>query len=154
MHLSDGTVSVGSTIGIKRQREELDDSSFDDFHKLSAAVMCEVSTAMAGVQPNDVVSLAVQLCSAGKICCYGVGREKFVMHSFVVRLRHLGLNAYMVGGIDTPVVASGDVMLGSAGPSFYNTVSEQTNCCSSWLYSKVADSLERSDHAFSDTLFV
>ncbi|GMH32363.1 hypothetical protein BSKO_00197 [Bryopsis sp. KO-2023] len=118
---ADGSMGLATT-GVKRRLEDLDEESFDDFTKLSAAVLGEVSSALGGMQANDVTALAVELCTAGKVCCYGVGREKLVMKSFVVRLRHLGLDAYMVGEIDTPVVTAGDIMLASAGPSFYNTV--------------------------------
>lgn len=116
-------VVAGTTTGVKRSHDEMDDNSFEDFRKLSTAVIGEVSAAMAGILPDDVASLAVDLVSARKVCCYGVGREKLVMNSLVARLRHLGLQAFMVGEVDTPVVSSQDIMLASAGPSFYNTVS-------------------------------
>lgn len=119
-------VIAGPATGVKRSHDEMDDNSFEDFHKLSTAVIGEVSAAMLGILPDDVASLAVELVSARKVCCYGVGREKLVMNSLVVRLRHLGLQAFMVGEVDSPVVSSQDIVLASAGPSFYNTVSRAT----------------------------
>lgn len=111
-----------STAGQKRAREDGEDEDWDDFQKMSQAVLEEVSSAMTAINPSEVSQLAKDVCAARKVCCYGVGRERLVMKALVTRLCHLGLDACMVGEAKTPAVGSGDILLASAGPSYYNTV--------------------------------
>lgn len=44
------------------------------------------------------------------------------MKALCMRLFHLGLSAHVVGDMTTPPIASGDVLLASAGPGDFSTV--------------------------------
>lgn len=119
---ADNAAPATGTVGQKRPRSEGEDESWDDFEKISQAVLGEVSTALTAVGACDIANLAKDVCGARKVCCYGVGRERFVMQALVMRLCHMGVDAWMVGEPNTPAVGSDDILMASAGPSFYNTV--------------------------------
>ena len=82
----------------------------------------EVSQALCQITAADVRCLITEIMTKEKVCCYAVGRERCVFQAFVVRLQQLGLDAYLVGDMMAPVVGPKDLLLASAGPSFYNTV--------------------------------
>ncbi|CAD7704233.1 unnamed protein product [Ostreobium quekettii] len=109
-------------LGQKRAREEDEEESWDDYQKMSQAALREVASAMAAVDGDEVSQLVKDVCSARKVCCYGVGRERLVMKALALRLCHMGLDACVVGEANTPVVGKGDLLMASAGPSYYNTV--------------------------------
>jgi hypothetical protein len=58
----------------------------------SAALVCQAPVAMA----SD--ALASQLLKADRVFVAGMGRSGFVMRGLAMRLRHLGLDAHVVGG--------------------------------------------------------
>jgi len=73
---------------------------------------------------NDAVGRAVEaLAAARRIALYGVGREGLQMKGFAMRLFHLGLAAAVVGDMTTPPIRSGDLLMVSAGPGDFSTVS-------------------------------
>ncbi|KAJ1702220.1 hypothetical protein LUZ63_001999 [Rhynchospora breviuscula] len=59
----------------------------------------------------------------GRVFVYGVGREGLMMKAFCMRLFHLGLSAHVVGDMTTPPATAGDLLLASAGPGDFSTVS-------------------------------
>ncbi|CAD7695506.1 unnamed protein product [Ostreobium quekettii] len=119
----EGGVNEMPVSGQKRPREEgADEESWDDYHKMSQAAIREVATAMAAIDGDEVTQLVKEVCSARKVCCYGVGRERLVMKALAMRLCHMGVDACMVGEARTPAVGKGDLVMASAGPSYYNTV--------------------------------
>lgn len=106
--------------GIKRKREQ---EIWDDFTKISKAVIGELSTVAATIKPADAQLLAQAIKEARHICCYGVGREGLVMRALASNLHHLGLSVFFVGDIGMPVIGDTDLFLASAGPSYYSSVS-------------------------------
>jgi 6-phospho-3-hexuloisomerase len=78
-----------------------------------------------GLAPDVLAQLpylSKRLASAGRILCYGVGREGLMMKALAMRMYHLGLDAHVVGDMTVPPVASGDVLIVSAGPGSFSTV--------------------------------
>jgi len=78
-----------------------------------------------GLAPDvlaQIPPLAEALKSAGRICCYGVGREGLMMRALAMRLYHLGCDAHVVGDMTTPPVGPQDVLFVSAGPGDFSTV--------------------------------
>lgn len=67
--------------------------------------------------------LAKSIRSASRICCCGVGREGLVMRALASSLHHLGFEAYCTGDTNMPQFGADDLMLVSAGPSYYSSVS-------------------------------
>ena len=72
---------------------------------------------------TEVDRLCDELLEARRIACYGVGREGLMMRALCMRLAHLGLDAHMVGDMTTPALGAGDLLLLSAGPGHFSTVS-------------------------------
>lgn len=76
---------------------------------------------------NGAAAEAEKLCDeiqrARRIATYGVGREGLMMRALCMRLMHLGFDAHVVGDMTTPPVGKGDLLLVSAGPGNFSTVS-------------------------------
>ena len=82
----------------------------------------EIRDAVAGVDPAALERLVAALAGAGRIACYGVGREGLMMRALAMRLYHLGLDAHVVGDMSCPPLGAGDLLLVSAGPGSFSTV--------------------------------
>lgn len=82
----------------------------------------ELRVAAAGVDPAALVGMVEELAGAGRVVCYGVGREGLMMRALAMRLYHMGLDAHVVGDMSCPPVGSGDVLVVSAGPGDFSTV--------------------------------
>lgn len=80
-----------------------------------------------GVLRDGAAAEAEKLCdellAAHRIATYGVGREGLMMRALCMRLMHLGLDAHVVGDMTTPPLGKGDLLVVSAGPGDFSTVS-------------------------------
>lgn len=82
-----------------------------EFSQLAASILEELSGAVHRVDPRQVGGLEQAIRSAGAVFLAGAGRSGLVARSFAMRLRHLGLRAYVVGETITPPVGPGDLLL-------------------------------------------
>jgi 6-phospho-3-hexuloisomerase len=82
----------------------------------------EIRAAVAGIDPAALQALIEALAGAGRIVCYGVGREGLMMRALAMRLYHMGLEAHVVGDMSCPPVGPGDLLVVSAGPGGFSTV--------------------------------
>lgn len=64
-----------------------------------------------------------EIARARRVALYGVGREGLQIKGFCMRLHHLGRAASMVGDMTTPPLGVGDLLIVSAGPGYFSTVS-------------------------------
>lgn len=71
---------------------------------------------------KDIEPLMDAIISAKKVVCYGAGREGLGLKFFVMRLMHLGKDAYWAMEDTAPNVGEGDVFFVSCGPGFYSHV--------------------------------
>jgi 6-phospho-3-hexuloisomerase len=94
----------------------------DGTDALFAGAVDEVRGVLGAGAAHEVDVLCEELLKAGRIACYGVGREGLMMRAFCMRLMHLGLDAYMVGDMTTPALGKGDLLVLSAGPGSFSTV--------------------------------
>ena len=62
----------------------------------------EIGAVIDAVPAGDVERLCSEIRAAGRIACYGVGREGLMMKALCMRLMHLGLDAHVVGDMTTP----------------------------------------------------
>lgn len=92
-------------------------------HEKIARAADDLRAACARVDPAELDALAAHIAAARHIVCYGVGREGLMMRALAMRLYHLGLSVQVVGDMATPPVGSGDLLLVSAGPGDFSTVS-------------------------------
>lgn len=78
------------------------------------------------VPRDDSMMLAKAIKAANKTCCYGVGHEGLIMRSFATNLHHMGFECYCIGDINLPKFEKDDLVLVSAGPSLYNSVTSSS----------------------------
>jgi 6-phospho-3-hexuloisomerase len=84
--------------------------------------LAEVGGVLDAVSEADADAMCSEIRAAGRIACYGVGREGLMMKALCMRLMHLGLDAHVVGDMTTPPVGEGDLLVASAGPGWFSTV--------------------------------
>ena len=94
-----------------------------DYRSLVEGAVAELQTAAARVNPTEVTNLVTIIAAAKRIALYGVGREGLMMRALAMRLYHLGVDAHMVGDMSCPPVGPGDLLIVSAGPGDFSTVS-------------------------------
>jgi 6-phospho-3-hexuloisomerase len=91
-------------------------------HVMGRQALQEIGAVIDGIPARDVERLCDEIGAAGRIACYGVGREGLMMKALCMRLMHLGLDAHVVGDMTTPPVGRGDLLVVSAGPGWFSTV--------------------------------
>lgn len=90
---------------------------------LSAKALQELGDCLARVDVRDFEAATREIAAAQRIALYGVGREGLQIKGFAMRLYHLGLRASVVGDMTTPPLGKGDLLIVSAGPGSFSTVS-------------------------------
>ena len=95
----------------------------DPFRDLATAAVHDLKGVVAEMSLDDVMPLLDAISGARRIALYGVGREGLQIKGFCMRLFHLGFDAHMVGDMTTPEIADGDLLIVSAGPGDFSTVS-------------------------------
>lgn len=76
----------------------------------------ELADALAGVAPDQIDRMTEEILAAGRIVCFGVGREGLMIRALSMRMMHLGFDAHVAGDMTTPPVGPGDLLILSAGP--------------------------------------
>ncbi|MCA3559302.1 MAG: SIS domain-containing protein [Rhodobacter sp.] len=82
----------------------------------------EIRAAVAATDAEMMQAMIAELARAGRVVCYGVGREGLMMRALAMRLYHMGLDTHVVGDMSCPPVGTGDLLLVSAGPGSVSTV--------------------------------
>ncbi len=93
-----------------------------DFLGLGAGASAEIADCIAKIDPAQVEAMVWTIAKAKRIALYGVGREGLMMKALAMRLYHLGLDAHVVGDMNTPPLGTGDLLVVSAGPGMFSTV--------------------------------
>lgn len=94
----------------------------EDLHALGRRALGEIGAVIDRIAVGDIERLCDEIRAAGRIACYGVGREGLMIKALCMRLMHLGLDAHVVGDMTTPPLGRGDLLLASAGPGWFSTV--------------------------------
>lgn len=84
--------------------------------------LAELGAVMDRLDEKDVGRAVAMIAEAGRIVCYGCGREALQIRGLAMRLFHLGLDVAMQGDMTTPPLGKGDLFLCSAGPGELSTV--------------------------------
>lgn len=92
------------------------------FADLAGRAADELKQAAQGVDPGAMAGMVEELAGAGRVVCYGVGREGLMMRALAMRLYHMGLDAHVVGDMSCPPLGKGDLLVVSAGPGDFSTV--------------------------------
>lgn len=90
---------------------------------LSDQALAEIGVCLRDIATEQFDATVVEITKARRIALYGVGREGLQIKGLAMRLFHLGLHCAMVGDMTTPPVAEGDLLIVSAGPGDFSTVS-------------------------------
>lgn len=93
------------------------------FGEMAAQASNEIAAIIAKIDEAAADRLIEGIAAANRIALYGVGREGLMMKGFAMRLFHLGLDAHVVGDMTTPALGKGDLLIVSAGPGDFSTVS-------------------------------
>jgi 6-phospho-3-hexuloisomerase len=91
--------------------------------ELASQALAEVEDVLNRALPHQADAMTAPIRSARRIALHGVGREGLMMKALAMRLYHLGLDAHVVGDMTTPPVGPGDLLIVSAGPGHFSTVS-------------------------------
>ncbi|WP_377299706.1 SIS domain-containing protein [Rhizobium sp. SGZ-381] len=90
---------------------------------LHEKALAELGNCLAGIDGSQFDAAIHAIATANRIALYGVGREGLQIKGLAMRLFHLGLNASVVGDMTTPPLGKGDLLIVSAGPGDFSTVS-------------------------------
>lgn len=93
--------------------------SLDDMARQALDELAGVLTRMTDA---DAAPLIEAIAGARRIATYGVGREGLMMRAFAMRLFHLGCDVHVVGDMTVPPLGPGDLLIVSAGPGAFSTV--------------------------------
>ncbi len=95
---------------------------FSDFSTISSLIINEISSAVASVDTEKVNEFVRYIMNARQIFCYGAGRSGIILKTLCMRLNHLGINAFFIGGIPCPPADSRDLLLCMSGSGETETV--------------------------------
>ena len=90
-----------------------------------AGVQSEIRECLDAVSEQACEQAARDILSAKKIVVAAAGRSAAAMRASVIRLRHLGLDAYFIGEASTPPVGSGDLLIVGSGSGRTSSVVAQ-----------------------------
>jgi len=86
-----------------------------EFKKIKKEVCEEIEFALDKIDEREVEVFIDSLLMANKLFVMGVGRVMLMMQAFAKRLRHLGLDSYIVGETITPPIGEGDLLVAASG---------------------------------------
>ncbi|MBT2581203.1 6-phospho-3-hexuloisomerase [Planococcus sp. ISL-109] len=78
-------------------------------------IIAELTHTLGQVSDEEADKLVAAMQQANKIFVAGGGRSGFMAKAFVMRLMHLGLNAYVVGETVTPSLTADDLFIVGSG---------------------------------------
>jgi 6-phospho-3-hexuloisomerase len=90
---------------------------------LHEQAIAELGHCLSGIDGVQFEAAVGEISNARCIALYGVGREGLQIKGLAMRLFHLGLKSAVVGDMTTPPVEQGDLLIVSAGPGDFSTVS-------------------------------
>ena len=92
------------------------------FKQVWLDIIQEIQTGLENIDESQVNAVIRELGRANRIFCVGAGRSKSILRSFCIRLNHIGLEAYEVGGIPCPPITPNDILVASTGSGSTVTV--------------------------------
>ena len=89
-------------------------------------ILTEIKTVLSKVDQSQVDILAKNILSSKKVIASGAGRVGMAVRGFVMRLKHLGLDAYILGDANVPALKQEDLFLVCSGSGETQTIYELT----------------------------
>jgi 6-phospho-3-hexuloisomerase len=90
---------------------------------LSCDILGEIQATLRGVNPADLDALVAEIERAPNVFCLGAGRSGILLQAFCMRLNHLGVKAFMAGGLPCPPVGADDLIIVASGSGETRSVS-------------------------------
>src|SRR4051794_5903023 len=78
-------------------------------------ILAELKQTMKRIDDGDAEKLVDGISRANKIFVAGGGRSGFMAKAFVMRMMHVGLDAYVVGETVTPSLEVDDIFIVGSG---------------------------------------
>lgn len=85
------------------------------FQKLKEEICEEIRFALSKVEEDEVEALIDHILKANRLFFIGVGRVMLMLQTFAKRLKHLGLDSYVVGETTVPGIQKGDLLVAGSG---------------------------------------
>lgn len=86
-------------------------STMLDFRQLTKTVIAENVAILNAVDPQEIEALIGEILRAKTIQIYGMGRMQLSARAFAMRLKHMGLDTYVVYDTTTPHIGTGDLLI-------------------------------------------
>lgn len=90
---------------------------------LTSTILGEIEASLRQVNAADLEALVAEIERAPKVFCLGAGRSGILLQAFCMRLNHLGVEAYMAGGLPCPPVGANDLIIVASGSGETRSVS-------------------------------
>jgi len=87
-------------------------------------ILLEIKITLSKINQVQVDTLVQSILSSKKIIASGAGRVGMAVRGFVMRLKHLGLDAYMIGDANVPALNQDDLFLVCSGSGETQTIFE------------------------------
>src|SRR3954452_10494218 len=92
-----------------------------DINQMAQGALADLDAVFAAMAPDALDGLIEEIVKARRIVVFGLGREGLQMRGFAMRLFHMGRNVAVWGDMTMPDVATGDLLIVSAGPGDLST---------------------------------
>lgn len=89
-------------------------------------ILSEIRTVLSKVDEKQVDMFVKYILSARRIVASGAGRVGMAVKGFVMRLKHMGLDAYILGDANVPSIKPQDLFLVCSGSGETQTIYELT----------------------------
>ena len=90
--------------------------------ELSRQALQDINIVLSQIDDIQFEKFAKAISEARRIALHGLGREGLQMKGLAMRLYHMGLDSHVVGEMTTPPVGVGDLLLVSAGPGDFASI--------------------------------
>lgn len=78
-------------------------------------IMKELNHSLDLIADEEAEKLVDEILNANKVFVSGAGRSGFMAKSFVMRMMHMGIDAYVLGETVTPNFEKGDILIIGSG---------------------------------------
>lgn len=83
--------------------------------ELTNQILSELNATINAVDSESLERLVEEIIRAKRVFCLGAGRSGIMLQAFCMRLNHLGVMAFMAGGLPCPPVEAGDLIVAASG---------------------------------------
>ena len=86
-----------------------------DFSQAKDVILKELAGILSGVKPGEVDAFCEEILKARRVFVTGAGRVLRMCQAFAQRLRHLRIDAYVVGETTVPPIGKKDLLVAASG---------------------------------------